>query len=184
MNKNVLPIAIGIIIAAVFLSGCGLQAGLSEPEFYIPPTKRPVTPTPLATAVPTEPAITATPECSNNLAFVDDVTVEDGTAFLPGAMIEKTWKVKNSGTCNWDYRYTLNFVDGYEMGAITIQELFPARADVEAELTVVFTAPYEAGRYTSTWQAHGPDGEPFGAKFYVDIIVDPNLDQDEGEDGE
>ncbi|MEZ4516680.1 MAG: NBR1-Ig-like domain-containing protein [Chloroflexota bacterium] len=30
--------------------------------------------------------------------FVEDITVPDGTLVEPGQMIEKTWRLRNSGT--------------------------------------------------------------------------------------
>ena len=36
-------------------------------------------------------------------------------------------------------------------------------------IRIVFTAPTEPGKYTSTWQAYGPDGQPFGD--YISILI-------------
>ena len=125
-----------------------------------------LTPQPRATASPT-----STPACTDGLAFVEDITIPDGTVVSPGASIEKQWLVQNNGTCNWDSRYRLRFVGGLEMGAATEQALFPARAGSQATLRIIFTAPSEPGSYTTAWQAIDPDGQPFGDPVFMEIIV-------------
>ncbi len=125
-----------------------------------------LTPQPRATASPT-----ATPPCTDGLAFVEDITIPDGTVVSPGASIEKQWLVQNNGTCNWDSRYRLRFVGGLEMGAATEQALFPARAGSQATVRIIFTAPSEPGSYTTAWQAIAPDDQPFGDPVFMEIIV-------------
>lgn len=125
-----------------------------------------LTPQPKATS-----SSTATPPCSDGLAFVEDVTIPDGTVVSPGASIDKQWLVQNNGTCNWDSRYRLRFVGGLEMGATAEQALYPARAGSQATLRIVFTAPGEPGTYTTAWQAIDPNGQPFGDPVFMEIIV-------------
>ncbi len=45
-----------------------------------------------------------TPVCEDNLKFVADLTVPDGTIVARGALIDKRWQVENNGSCNWDER--------------------------------------------------------------------------------
>lgn len=128
----------------------------------------PATPTPAISQTPTE-----IPPCTNNLSFVSDATVPDGTTFSPGASVDKQWLVTNSGTCDWDSSYRLKWIGGDTLGAVTEQALYPARAGTGATLRVVFTAPNEGGTYGSTWQAFNPDGTAFGDPVYVEIVVSP-----------
>lgn len=72
------------------------------------------TPTPTPTSLPTEmpytsatltptPALTDTPTpsgCTLNASLVEDVTIPDGTKFGPGESFIKTWRIRNSGTCD------------------------------------------------------------------------------------
>jgi hypothetical protein len=125
-----------------------------------------LTPQPIATSSPT-----ATPPCTDGLAFVEDVTIPDGTAVSPGATIDKQWLVQNNGTCNWDSRYRLRFAGGLEMGAAGEQALYPARAGSQATIRIVFTAPSEPGTYTTAWQAFNADGISFGDPVFMEIIV-------------
>jgi hypothetical protein len=114
---------------------------------------------------------TATPPCTDGLAFVEDVTIPDGTTVSPGASIDKRWLVQNNGTCNWDARYRLKFVGGLEMGAATEQALYPARGGAQATIRITFTAPSEPGEYSTAWQAIDPNGEPFGDAIFMKIRV-------------
>jgi hypothetical protein len=52
------------------------------------------------------------------------------------------------------------------------QALYPARSGTQVELRIVFTAPNEPGIYRSAWQAHDPEGQPFGDQFFIEIVVE------------
>lgn len=107
----------------------------------------------------------------DSLIYLADLTVQDGTVVAPGATMDKRWQVQNTGTCNWGEGYTLRLIAGPDLGAEPEQALYPARAGSEASLRLVFTAPGEPGPYRSVWQAHNPEGQPFGDPIYIDIIV-------------
>ncbi|NOY99184.1 MAG: hypothetical protein GXP40_08280, partial [Chloroflexi bacterium] len=111
------------------------------------------------------------PQCNDDLRFIEDLTVPDGSIVPPAAKVDKRWLVENAGTCNWDGRYRLRLVAGPDLGAPAEQALYPARAGTQAMLRVVFTAPSEPGTYRSAWQAYGPAGEPFGDAVFVEIVV-------------
>ena len=115
---------------------------------------------------------TATPPCTDGLAFVEDISIPDGTTVSPNASVDKRWLVQNNGSCNWDSRYRLKFVGGLEMGATTEQALYPARAGAQATIRISFTAPGEPGTYTTAWQAVDPNGEPFGDAVFMEIVVE------------
>jgi hypothetical protein len=151
----------------------------STPTPFRPPTAIPPTQlVPTATPNPITPtlAITLTPTveagpCTNQLTFLDDLTIEDGTTFAPGASIDKQWLVQNDGTCDWDATYKLKWVGGYTLGVSEEQPLFPARAGIQVTLRIVFTAPTEPGTYQTTWQAADPEGNLFGDTVYMEIVV-------------
>lgn len=170
-----------ILLLIIFLtSSCSPQP---EPTPFRPPTSIPSTQIiSTATPVPTIFSITETPTqqifstptesiCTNVLSFLDDVTVEDGTSFLPNTQIDKQWLIKNDGTCDWDSTYKLKWVGGDPMGANTEQPLYPARANTQVTLRILFTAPSEVGEYESAWQAVDPDGNFFGDLVFIKIVV-------------
>jgi hypothetical protein len=152
-----------------------------RPPTSIPPTQPLPTTTPIPsfftpatpTLTPTS-TITPTPEpCTNLLEFTRDETVEDGTEFFGGAVIDKQWIVQNSGTCNWDATYKLKWVGGDPLGAAETQPLFPARAGTQATIRILFTAPVKTGAYESSWQAVDPNGNVFGELIFIKIVVRP-----------
>jgi hypothetical protein len=163
-----------LLTMTLLLPACGEQATFSTPEYFIPPTLSDVS-EPIRFETPTPILPTPTITCENNLTFIDDVTVPDGSKFKPGDSIEKIWLVKNSGRCNWNADYRVRFIDGDPMGAGLEQALFPARSGKEAEIRINFVAPNQAGLVLSSWQAYSPEGQPFGMIFYISIVVDPNL---------
>jgi hypothetical protein len=121
--------------------------------------------------VPT-PEPTATVVCSDELTYLEDMTIPDGTIVEAGVVLEKIWLVENAGSCNWDDRYRLRLSSGPEMGASPEQALFPARSGAQARIRLVFTAPEEPGTYQSVWQAYSPEGEPFGDVVYLEVVVE------------
>ena len=128
----------------------------------------------LYTPAPT-PTITATVPgpCTNNLTFVDDLTVVDNTFIAPAAAIDKQWLVQNSGTCNWNSAYRLRWIGGDTLGAAEEQALYPARAGTQATLRILFTAPTAEDFYESAWQAVDPGGNAFGDLIFIKIVVAP-----------
>jgi len=62
------------------------------------------------------PASTPPPAGCDRAQFISDVTVPDGTTFAPGAAFNKTWRLKNVGTCTWTTSYSLVFDSGEKMG--------------------------------------------------------------------
>jgi hypothetical protein len=113
----------------------------------------------------------STPACLDNLTWVADVTIPDGTEVTANSSLDKRWEVTNSGNCNWDERYRLRLIAGPALNAPQEQALYPARAGTNSVIQILFQAPAETGEYRSAWQAYNPDGQPFGDPIYIDIIV-------------
>ncbi len=130
-----------------------------------------------STQLPTQPPAVQTPRptptiaCGDNLTFVADLTVPDGSYIARLSDVDKRWQVRNTGTCNWDERYRLVLIAGPELGQPKEQALYPARAGAEALIRLVLKAPDTPGVYTSAWQAFNPAGEPFGEVIYVEFQV-------------
>jgi hypothetical protein len=170
-----------IILLPFFLAACGSTKQNSTPIPYRPPTLEAAA-TPLPTFPPESylenppvetPAPTTVPDCYNSLSFIEDLTIPDGTQVNPGALLDKRWRVKNTGTCNWDERYRMKEIAGPEMGAVPEQRLYPARSGSEATIRIQFSAPDEAGTYRSAWQAYDPEDRPFGDPFFIQVVVQP-----------
>lgn len=121
------------------------------------------------------PVLTGTPlpfgSCSDGLAFMGDLTYPDRTKVLPGLPLEKRWKVRNSGLCDWGPEYRFRWTGGTKLAAQDEFALYPAVAGSEAVIAISMTAPSAPGEYTSDWRAISPLGVPFGDTLYIDIIV-------------
>jgi hypothetical protein len=146
-----------------------IPAPLIEPTFIIHPTQEIVVvqSTPLPTIFPT-----INPEdCSNNLSFVEDLTIPDNMFATFGLAMDKKWLVENSGTCNWNSDYRLRNIGGAALGAPQEIALYPARAGKQATIQILFTAPFTEGVYESAWQAIDPQGAAFGDPIYIRVSV-------------
>src|ERR1700690_1856709 len=110
--------------------------------------------------------------------FVSDVTVPDDTFINPGATFVKTWRLKNTGVCQWNTSYSLVFVSGQQMGATTSvgfpKTVLPGQT---VDLTVTLTAPTTGGTFRGFWQLKNSAGALFGIgvshanPFWVEIKV-------------
>ncbi len=169
-----------LIVLGLVLAACGRQDDAPAPTptlaVFQPPTQDPAVLALQATEVirlTAESLPTPTPACVDNLRYLEDLTIEDGSAVAPGATLDKRWRVENSGSCNWKAGYTLRLIAGPDLGAPSPQALFPALSGTQAVIRIVFTAPEEPGAYRSAWQAFDPGGAPFGDPIYIDIQVIP-----------
>jgi hypothetical protein len=121
------------------------------------------------------PFFTATPlpfgACADGLSFVGDLTYPDRTKVAPGQPLEKRWKVRNSGQCDWGPEYRFRWTGGIRLTTQDEFALYPAAAGSEAVIVIPMIAPAAVGEYTSDWRAVSPLGVPFGDALYINIIV-------------
>jgi len=170
-------IILPMLVFPFILAGCSISPSLTIPESrlvepYIPAT---LSPTQSDASNNNEPLINDEInqlDCIDNLTFLTDVTIPDGTVVTAGEIIDKQWEIKNSGTCNWNQSYYIRLVAGDDMGAARTQALYPARGGTKAIIRILFTAPEEAGIYRSQWQAFNPNDQYFGDPFYTEIVVE------------
>jgi len=114
-----------------------------------------------------------TPPCADNLRYMEDLTIPDGSSVAAGAVLDKRWLVENAGSCNWDDRYRIKLIAGPALGVPEEQALYPARSSTQATIQILFNAPQEAGTYRSAWQAYNPQGQPFGDPIFIEVSVSP-----------
>ncbi|HKJ37198.1 MAG TPA: NBR1-Ig-like domain-containing protein, partial [Anaerolineales bacterium] len=171
---KLLSIFTGVLI---FLSACN-----SVPSLPIENTQQPATltvnsPVPSATmesmateiitptAIPATATVTSTSptQCTNAAEFISDVSIPDGTNLMTDTDFVKTWRVKNTGTCTWDSRYSLVFTDGTLFSSydrITLP--FVVAPGQTADLSLDMTSPIYPGVYESDWKFQAPNGIKFG----------------------
>ena len=140
------------------------------------------TSTPGSTATPkptSTPKATATPIPCNWASFIKDITVPDNTKKDPGVSFDKTWRLKNIGSCPWTSGYRLVFDHGDQMGApaelaFTSGVVNPGNV---VDITVPLVAPASAGTYQGFFKLKSSDGKIFGIgntankPFWVKIKV-------------
>ena len=115
----------------------------------------------------TQPAKIA---CLNDAVLVEDVTIPAGTDIEADTAFDKTWRIKNTGTCVWGDSYRFKLVDGPDFGAA--EQIMPiVVAGAPVEVTLGMRAPEASGSYRGAWRLFSPDGTPFGEQFYADIVV-------------
>jgi hypothetical protein len=134
------------------------------------------TATPIFTETPSATAIVLTQvpptdQFCDNAAFVGDVSVPDNTEMTPGQHFEKTWRIKNTGTCTWGEGYRLVFGYDEKMSGQPRPLSTTVFPNETVEVTVVLTAPSEVGKYRSYWRMANIAGANFGEFFFVDIVV-------------
>ena len=136
----------------------------------------------LLLVIPSEVPLTPTPTLPCNLVQAGnpiDISVPDGTTFLPGQEFIKTWRILNGGSCTWTFLYKYSYYSGNPMGAHQenrlITEVQPGQA---VDISVPFIAPNAPGEYEGSWMMQDESGNFFGmglnadAPFYVKIRVE------------
>jgi hypothetical protein len=116
-------------------------------------------------------AAVTTPTGCYNSELVSDVTIPSGTEFKPGDKFTKTWRIKNTGTCDWSNDYKITFIGGDLFGSDTTKIRQKVGAGSTAEISLAMVAPSGSGQVTSSWQLATDDGELFGQIFTVVIVL-------------
>lgn len=96
--------------------------------------------------------------------FVQDVSVPDGTYFLPNERFSKIWRLKNIGTSTWTTEYALVYVSGHLLSGSPVvpmpKEVPPGET---VDIAVDLVAPLEPGIFQSNWKLRNAQGQIFGA---------------------
>jgi hypothetical protein len=129
--------------------------------------------TPSATAPPptSVPDVTAESGCTLNASYVEDVTIPDESVLQPGIGFIKTWRIRNSGTCDWMDGFELVFASGDQMGASSSVPAPATAAGAMADVSVPMTAPAAPGTYKSNWRMRSDEGQAFGSTVWALIVV-------------
>jgi hypothetical protein len=110
------------------------------------------------------------------MEFVADVSVPDGTEVVAGTPFVKTWRLRNTGTRDWDAGVELVHLDGPDFGAAPVAVTAAVGAEVDVSLEMTATGE---GMQRSTWTL-ARDGVPFGIAIWVEVVVvaAPTIDAD------
>jgi hypothetical protein len=109
------------------------------------------------------PSLAAVGNC--NQAELVSETIPPGTKLNAGEPFDKTWIIRNTSPCTWNYRYNLVYYDGIGMGESThrvFTENLPPDAVIRpgetANLTLNLRAPFAPGRHVGYWKLRDPNG--------------------------
>ncbi len=189
-----------ILLIAFVLSACNLPAATRKsPESTLTRVAQTIeaelTINALMTPIPTSPPASNTPNVNGtpspipaspsptsicDLAqFVSDVTVPDGSVFLPDTTFTKTWRFRNIGTCTWTSAYHLVFDHGEIMSGISPQPLAGNVAPGQTvDISINLKSPSSANNYRGYWRLRNAAGVLIpiaggdqGQTFFVDIKV-------------
>jgi len=108
----------------------------------------------------------------DNSAYIEDVTIPDGTVLAPGEIFVKTWMLKNTGFCMWKDSYMLTFFEGNSMSGLDTEISRVVASGRQAKISIALTAPALEGTYTGYWILADEYGTAFGMPFYVQIVVE------------
>lgn len=118
--------------------------------------------------------------CTDNMAYVADVTYDDKNMtappqVTPGQSFVKTWRVKNTGTCTWVSGYKLSYAYGNtsaaSMGGQPVPITSPVAPGATTDLSASLTAPTAPGTYQGFWQMVNDKGTPFGQTIWAGVTV-------------
>jgi hypothetical protein len=154
-----LPVVAGMILAMTTVA-CDESASLTQAGTSVEPTPT-LKPTPEPTA--------DISDCTLGAVYQADVTIPDNTKIDAGQEFTKTWRIKNTGTCDWGAGYRLEFIDGDQMGGPGFTRLPETPAGETSEVSVSLFGPAEQGLYRGYWQTCVNQAKCFGDKLFVQV---------------
>lgn len=120
--------------------------------------------------------------CINGAAFVADLNLDDKNMTAPPVMqpnqkFQKGWRIRNSGTCAWDARFTLAYSFGNRpeasMGGTAVAVGKAVQPGETADIYVDLVAPNTYGVFQGFWTMRNLNNVQFGETVWVGIQV-PN----------
>jgi hypothetical protein len=171
-----------------------IQMGYTQTAMAMPTATD--TPEPTITPIPSltlEPLIIATPTLAftptlsgptplpinpatangcYNAALVADVTVPAGTSYKAGDTFTKTWRLINTGTCDWTSDFKITYAGGNLFGSDTTKIRKRVPVGGIADISLDMEAPSgSSGTVISNWQMATDAGSLFGPVLTVSIIL-------------
>jgi hypothetical protein len=133
----------------------------AETLHVIEPGQMPVAPT-------TTP--TAQPPPQEDLQYVVDTSIPDGTVMRTRFSFVKGWLVFNDGQSSWTNGWVLRLVSGKPFGAKVI-DVPPTRACRSVTILAPMRSPGRPGQYRSVWRMQDPQGRSFGEPLTLVVTV-------------
>lgn len=171
--------------ALLAIQADGTYTRLASQYLNISPDSRAADPTTtIVENEPVEAGFVAKTTCLNSMTYVADLNLDDRNmtappVMQPGQAFVKSWRVRNSGTCDWAPDFSLIYVNGNRQEArMSAQPLAIGRTVAPGDtidLSVSLQAPPVYGVFQAFWQMRDNTGNLFGEVVWVGIQVpDPN----------
>jgi hypothetical protein len=187
-------VTLSLVAILTILASCNMPRPTAQPQLDLTLIAETVsaqlvltsltTPTPSPTITPAPPTATTTPSpspqptatvaCDDDSQFIADVTIPDYTTMKQGQSFTKTWRLRNSGTCDWTTAYNVVFTGGARMGgpgAVPLSAEVPPNGTIDVSIDL--GAPTSNGSFRGNYQIQDAEDKPFGTSFYVQILVGP-----------
>lgn len=200
MQKHYFCIALIVALGTFVLSACGSAAGNPTPTStplsveaistaaaqtviaqltQQAPTTQPTavfTDTLVGTATSINPqptrtlALPTSANCANSI-YISDVTIPDGTQLPVDQEFTKTWRVQNTGTCQWTTSFKLVFSYGEAMSGQAVSLANSVATGQQVEISVKLKVPNKTGKLTGVWVLVDDKGQHFGVLLTLVINV-------------
>jgi len=106
-----------------------------------------------------------------NATLVADVTILYAPLFEAGDRFTKTWRIKNTGSCDWPRGFKIAYVSGDHFGTDTTTINQKVLTGAVTEISLDMIAPALNGVVASNWQITTDIGKPFGPVLSVAITL-------------
>ena len=171
-------IILTLLTLSLLLTACiTVETTTPQPPVFVTSTLPPL-PAAFVTRTPTVSPAATLPRpanCKDAAVLLQDVTFPDGTHVERGQTFTKTWRVRNTGTCPWDEKYSLVFLSGDQMGAPNSTPMPVTAPKADADISVDLTAPSADGSYTGYFQLRDPSGQVISIglekSIWVKVVV-------------
>ena len=129
-------------------------------------------------STPVLPNQTNLPCLSASAGIPFDITVPDGTRLYPGETFTKTWRIVNSGSCEWTSDFSVIWFSGDKLSEVSEKKINTIVAGGKMiDISIEMNAPIKPGVYKSYWKLRDSRGKIFGigpqgdSAFWVNIEV-------------
>lgn len=113
---------------------------------------------------------TPTPEAQDDLRYLADTSVPDGSELPPRHWFLKGWLVFNNGRRSWGQGWALHLISGRPFAARTIAVPLTPPCH-SATIVAALRSPSRPGSYTSVWRMEDAHGHAFGDRLTVVVGV-------------
>jgi hypothetical protein len=101
--------------------------------------------------------------CTDGMIVLSESGYLDATPAQAGTTLERTWHVRNLGTCEWTTEYALVPIEGDSFGLGPVPLGVAVAPGEETDLRLTLVAPADPGLYSGGWALQSPEGNRLGA---------------------